>query len=157
MFLKLLYTLTIGITLTGLTAEASLFGGTSGGGGGAYVCRDKYNQIINSELLDLWEAKKLAKLDISRSEESIEIQIERALSKFPSHYIIPSAKLTFLDKIKNELKIIQSSAHRLDDSNDISLQAPTDSNTNYQKRGCPLEGMMFYDGELGHVVYIGDT
>lgn len=122
--------------------------GTSGGGG-AFVCRDSQKNILNSELLDLWEAKYLNRLTIDKSNEGIETQIERAFSNLDKFHT------PYLDTIKEELEIILNKAIALPKG--VTIKAPTDANNNYEKPGCPLEGMMFYDGDLDHVVYNPET
>ena len=47
---------------------------------------------------------------------------------------------------RSKIPFIFSKARILGD--DIALPAPADADEHYQKKGCPLEGMMYYDGEL---------
>ena len=113
--------------------------GTSGGGG-AFVCRDLNNNITSTYLLDLWEAEKINNLDILFSNESPEDQVHHAIDKLNK---IDSYLAAETEK---QVELIFNSARNLPD--DITLPAPTDANSRYQKKNCPLEGMMFYDGDL---------
>ncbi len=118
----------------------ALAGNGTSGGGGAFVCRDADQNIKSSHLLDLWEAKKIFKLDIVISNDSVEAQIAQALAK------LASADPLLAAKTAEYIPILFLNARQLDD--DISLPAPEDAANRYQMRGCPLEGMMFYDGDF---------
>lgn len=123
----------------GLCLNAFAGNGTSGGGG-AFVCRDLNNNITSTYLLDLWEAEKINNREILFSNESPEDQIKNAidkLNKVDSYLAAETAQ---------QVELIFNSARNLPD--DITLPAPTDANSRYQKKNCPLEGMMFYDGDL---------
>lgn len=113
--------------------------GTSGGGG-ALVCRDGNGIILSSHLLDLWEGEQLLNLNIIKTNESVDMQVNRALEK------LGKADSLLASKTYDLMIPLFSHARILGD--DVSLPAPTDADSRYQKKGCPLEGMMYYDGEL---------
>lgn len=130
-------------------ASLSRAGGVDGGGGGAFVCRDSKGNLLNSELLDLWEAGKINQLEIERSQDEIDIQIENAILK------LDPLLTEFLNPIRLEVKTIMANARAL--SADVGLPVPKDANPKYQKKNCSLEGMMYFDGDLNKVFYNMET
>lgn len=57
-------------------------GGVDGGGGKSVVCRNDQQQIISAQSLDLYEGRTLYGLHIQTSDESMNLQIEKALKTF---------------------------------------------------------------------------
>ncbi len=114
-------------------------GPSTSGGGGAFVCRDSKGQVTSSELLDLWEAKNLLNWKVEYSKDPVDTQIQKALSrlKLIDTYIA--------DVVEKELIKIRAEAFYLPST--IALNAPVDANHLYTKPGCPLEGMLYYDGD----------
>lgn len=123
-------------------------GGVDAGGGGAFVCRNADGSVRDSELLDLWEANVVRKWPISRSNESVDAQIEKALTRLAS--IDP----TFATYISAEVREIQASYEVL--PSNIAVAPPTDALNGYMKPGCPLEGMMYFDGDLNRMRLSGN-
>lgn len=114
-------------------------GGASTGGGGAYVCRDRKGHVVDSELLDLWEARERRKWDIPYTNESVTKQLDRALTK------LKKIDSTFHRAVVEDLKYVRENVENLPANQ--SIQAPNDALAGYYKTGCPLEGMMLFDGE----------
>lgn len=108
------------------------------GGGGAYVCRDSSGDIISSELVDVWEAKNVYSEPILISNDPVEAQIERAIKR------IRLVNSKFADRVEANLNHILANILYL--KSGVALSPPLDALPNYQKAGCPLEGMMLYDG-----------
>lgn len=130
------------VLLTSLFFTSSIIyaGNGSSGGGGAFVCRNKDNQIKSSHLLDLWESQYILNLNVPLSNDRVEDQIATALNKLSlAHPLLAKETAKYIT-------IIFSKAHILDD--EIALPAPEDADPHYQKKDCPLEGMMFFNGKL---------
>jgi hypothetical protein len=115
--------------------------GTSGGGG-AFVCRDNEKNILSSYLLDLWEAQKINNQEIVFSNVSSEEQINNAIEK------LNKVDSYLASETAQQVELIFNSARYLPDDISLPAPAPADANSKYQKKDCPLEGMMFYDGDL---------
>jgi hypothetical protein len=127
------------LLLSGLQAQAICPSGPStSGGGGAFVCRDSNGQVTSSELLDLWEAKNLLNWKVEYSKDPVDAQIKKALSR------LASVNSHIASEVEKELVKIRSEAFYLPAT--IALNAPLDANHLYTKPGCPLEGMLYYDG-----------
>jgi len=121
-----------------LTAHASFAGGdgdTGGvdsGGGGAFKCADG-----KTELLDLWEGEALYDLSITRSNEDVAVQFNRAVNKLAAiDSALPGELTAIAQKLFTEHIPLKAG---------IELEPPRDANSNYKKAGCSLVGMMFYD------------
>lgn len=114
-------------------------GGASTGGGGAFVCRDGAGQIVDAELLDLWESRERRRWDIPYTNEDVALQIETAVSK------LKSVDIQFYERVVADLRYVQANVEWLPATQDIN--PPADAMAGYVKPGCPLEGMMLFDGE----------
>jgi len=133
----------IGLGVSALLVFVNLAyaGASSGGGGGAFVCRDHTTgEIKNSELLDLWEGRNIQGWAIPASADPVDAQIAAALSK------LKSIDELLYQKTLSELNHIQTTVNYLPD--DAALPPPADANLKYAKKDCPLEGMMYYDGNF---------
>lgn len=107
-------------------------GGVDSGGGGALLCADG-----KTELLDLWEGEALYNLNITRSNEAVITQFNRAVEKLGSYDSALPAEITAIaHKLFSEKESLKAG---------MELEPPRDANTNYKKAGCTLTGMMFYD------------
>ena len=140
---KILSTLIILLPLTAL-AE----GGINGGGGGAYVCRNPKGKILESRLVDLWEAEntpfqwphKTGKLHITYTNKvSAEEQFSAAMKK------LATADASLAKEVEEEKNAIFANKNSLDPS--ISISLPDDLKAGYFPSGCPAEGMMFFNGD----------
>jgi hypothetical protein len=118
---------------------ASTAGTESGGGGGALVCRSSQGEILSSHLLDLWEGKNIHNYKITLSDEPVIDQIDRALRKLSIYAPEVARKAAVL------IDPMFKQAQWLGD--EVELAVPEDAKNKYQKRNCPLEGMMYYDGD----------
>lgn len=116
----------------------------SGGGGGAFVCRDggfgSGTEIVSSELLDLWEAVNIHGWPITYSNAPVEEQIHNALEKFNDYYPMLKEDLRVeLDYLMQNIRVLPPN---------VIIMPPQDAHNLYGKRGCPLEGMMYYNGTV---------
>ncbi len=115
-----------------LTAHASFAGGVDSGGGGAFMCADG-----KTELLDLWEAEALYDLSITRSNEDVISQFNRAANKLAAiDSALPAEVTAIAQKLFTDKVSLKAG---------IELEPPRDANSNYKKSGCSLVGMMFFD------------
>lgn len=112
--------------------------GTSGGGG-AFVCTNADGAIASSELVDLWEARNLDNLNIVNSDQEYWQQAEAALNRFVT--ILPSLGKEMIEQLHD----IKTRVYFV--PNNVGLAPPSDVNHGYQKPGCPLAGMMYYDSK----------
>jgi hypothetical protein len=132
--------LVLGSILSVLLSSGLTFaGGASSGGGGAYVCKDANGNITSAHLLDLWEATNIRGLNIPLTFEPRLLQIERALTK------LATLDPEIAAETRKQIGPIFQNAHSL--SGDVLLAPPSDADSNYEMAGCPLTGMMFYDGD----------
>ncbi|MGE3975095.1 MAG: hypothetical protein AB7F59_11275 [Bdellovibrionales bacterium] len=105
----------------------------AGNGGGGFVCPNS----VDNELLDLWEAKNLLKLNIVRSEAAVDEQVASLLSR-----------LKRIDNILGELT--EKELTRLpwvDIEPEVEISFPKDANSAFQKPGCRPIGFALYVDE----------
>ena len=135
------HALALTVTLTTVGFFSAAFAGTKdGGGGGALVCRNQNGKITQVELLDLWESRELRKHQIKYDDvTSVEEQVQNAIKK------IATLDDTLAELTAESWKHIQDN-NTEDIGPNIALTPPTDAYNQYFKPGCPLEGMMYYDG-----------
>lgn len=126
--------------LFSLALSLNAFAGKEGGGGGAFVCRNSANEIMNSELLDLWEGREIIGWNIPYSNDPVETQLHKAIDK------LKNVDTGLYQLVLKELAHIQSTVRYF--PADVTISAPDDAMNQYQKTGCPLEGMMYYDGNF---------
>lgn len=105
------------------------------------VCRDANGKITSSELLDLWESRNLHSLQIPISADNYELQANAAIER------IAFFDTGFAKAVRSNLEYINQNIVNL--PSNIALTPPTDASPIYQKPGCPLEGMMYFDGTQG--------
>lgn len=123
-------------------------GPNDGGGGGGFICRTENGKIKphGVELLDLWEGRnnelpwgsQVKKLNIPYTNEPVDLQINRAMQKL---FKIDPA---LYEKVVNDLNYIKT--HRDPLSPNKIIYPPVDALNTYGKPGCPLGGMMYFDG-----------
>jgi hypothetical protein len=122
-------------TLTSAQTSAvpsKMMGPGLGGGGGAFVCRNGSGEVLNSELLDLWEAREILGWQVPYSEEPIETQLIRAILKIQAY------DSGLYQLIQNETATLRTNARML--GNEVTIAPPGDAFPQYSKTGCPLEG-----------------
>ncbi|MBL7670234.1 MAG: hypothetical protein JNM39_07085 [Bdellovibrionaceae bacterium] len=124
----------------GFSAKA---GGASTGGGGAFVCTNSDGTILSSELIDLWEGIHIKKRNIPYTDEPVDQQIYRAISK------LESLDWRFFHSVVKNLYYIRSHVAQM--GADIDIAPPLDAQNTYQKPNCPPRGMMLFDGETEHL------
>lgn len=128
------------------TISCYLWAGTAvSGGGGAFVCRDAQGNVRSAELLDLWETQYVYGDKVVESNEDVDVQIDRVLGNLEVY------SPTFAAEIRNELSLQRELFESI--APDVAISAPKDALNVYGKRGCPLEGMMYYDVELKKIRY----
>ena len=128
------------VTLLMILPKAALAetGGVSSGGGGAFVCKVG-GKIQSAELLELWDARENRGQNIPYTNEAVDLQIQRALTKLSS--IDPA----FAVQVTYDLEYVR--AHRVDLPITRDIDKPVDAMNAYTKPNCPLQGMMYFDGE----------
>lgn len=131
------------LLLTGATAQAK-HGGTSSGGGGAFVCRNPDGTVASAELLDLFEAREINGIAVTASDEPFLDQAEKAVERIG--FFDP----VFAAEVDKNVAFVLEHQHVLSDA--VTIPPPNDANPNYQKTGCPLEGMMYFDGERNELM-----
>lgn len=122
-------------------------GGSIGGGGGAYVCRDAEGNIKKSMLVDLWEGSRVPaknnlakpKLRIVRSNIDPKIQFEKAMTK------LATVDLELADDVRAQQKVIFENAFPI--PSDQQIATPSDLQTTYFPKNCDPEGMMFFNAD----------
>lgn len=132
-------------------------GTVTSGGGGAYVCRDRQGNITSSHLVDLWEAANIPSKwnwpleerlseqtafvinPILKNEESAQVQFEKALAK------VAVVDFDLAESIRKMKEEIFGNTNKLPER--ISISVPEDLKTGYFPTGCPVEGMMYYNGD----------
>lgn len=133
-----------------LTSALARAGGASTGGGGAFVCRDEATGAIqSSELLDLWEGRLIQTWNIPLTNDPVDQQISKALLK------LSKVDTGLFRRALQELSNIQAKAQYLPP--EVSFPVPTDTLSIYSKAGCPLEGMMLYDGSFDRLNIASET
>ncbi len=142
--------------LCGLLASHSALGGSvpeisagtkDGGGGGVYLCRDSAGQVQKALLADLWEATetpfrwphKRGAILLNRTQEAAQIQYARALAK------LASADPVLAAEVEKERKAIWGNVNFLRE--EMMISVPDDLKVGYYPRGCPVEGLMYYNNE----------
>ena len=137
------------------SAQERMRSGTgSSGGGGAYVCRDAEGKIIPKKVrfADLWEAEKdpwmwptmsnPGTLVIRRhNESSWQQQLDRAFDKLRK--INPK----YADAVYHSYRDLV--AHQYVLGADVASVVPTDFDIMKFPKGCPREGMLFYNNKTG--------
>ncbi len=93
-------------------------GGVDGGGGKSVVCRDDQNNIISAQSLDLYEGRTMYGLNIPTSDETMELQIDRALKTFPTRQSIIELNVTTV-KEKMTLLAAGTQLSEVNDSYDV--------------------------------------
>ncbi|MGZ3711530.1 MAG: hypothetical protein ACXVBE_07225 [Bdellovibrionota bacterium] len=129
------------MVLTGLSlvsTHAYAAGGSDGGGGGAFVCRNADKSVKNTELLDLFEAREVSGLEIRKNEEkSVEVQIKEAID------FLTGIESDLGDRTREAWEFIKKNS--TEGSPSLVILPPTDAFTKFAKKDCPLEGMMYFD------------
>ena len=132
------------ISLFLLPLAAAHAGVISGGGGGAFVCRDKATgAVLDSELVDLFEARANNVKVKYDNVTPIKKQVEDAIAKL--RIIAPE----FGEEVLKAWPEVY--AHRAG-SDDTEIDVPTDVDKHYSKKGCKLEGMMYFDDRHQNLV-----
>ncbi len=115
-------------------------GNDAGHGGGAFICDDP----TRSEFLDLYEARESG-LNILQSISSVEVQIQKALTKLKS----VSKQFKDIDKTYAEVR----AARRVPVPTGLDLAWPSDALNKYAKGGCKAKAIMiFHDKKNKHDV-----
>jgi hypothetical protein len=114
--------------------------GTEGHGGGAFICPDP----SQSEFYDLWEAENpqfnkadtLPALNIARSNDPVETQVQNAFNRFKVSPFIYNAILSVYADVKNAKRIPLPAG--------VDLSWPVDENNQYIKSGCSAKAVILY-------------
>jgi len=114
-----------------------------GNGGGAIVCVQK-DGSITAQLLDLREDIQNNALNISRSNDPKEVQLERALQKLS---VVNSGTATLVQKMREFLATLPSRTYTLDETDPYQLPPPndTDLSTIKREKNCSLQSVASYD------------
>jgi hypothetical protein len=137
----------ISYLFSALHVTTALAGGTSSGGGGAYVCRDRNGQMSSAKLVDLWESEnspfewgngtQVLKVDYDNATPEQQ-QVDNALTKLDSFdTTLGSTVRLLVDEIRKNVRPLPSG---------VALTVPNDLQTDYFPVGCPPEGMLRYNG-----------
>lgn len=122
----------------------------SGGGGGAFVCRDANNGVMSSELLDFWEAREISDLTLIHDNVlSVDDQFERAAARLAT---IDSDLAAQTRKNYEFIKM-----HTSKRGPKVRIDPPKDANNQMSDGKCPLEGMMFFDDDRKRLVVKKDA
>lgn len=138
------------LMLSASTASAFALtdGANSSGGGGAYVCRDSSNQIVQSHLVDLWESAHIpfAWPGLSQTTISVLLTNGQTVDDLLGQSIarLRNIDFAFAGLVEAQLDHVRSNQNFL--PADTSIQLPSDLNTDYFPTGCRPEGMMRYNG-----------
>ncbi len=135
------FILALGI-LFSVDASARDGAGTSGGGG-AFACWNADGTIRDAELVDLWEARNLDGQEIPTFPQDKWEQASGAVARLREFH--PGlAKVVDLD-----LAVVRQKFFFVPPN--VQLAPPNDVNPIYQKPGCPLFGMMYFDNVRGRL------
>jgi len=138
------------LVATSATTTTYAAGGASTGGGGAFVCRNAATgKVESSELLDLWEGRAIAGWNINDNDNPVDLQVGNALIK------LKAFDSSLYERVQREMLLIRKSAKYFPVA--VSFPAPADANPRYSKTGCPLEGMMLYDGDYNRLSVASET
>lgn len=77
-------------------------GGVDGGGGKGIVCRDSSNNIKSAEILDLYEGRTMYGLEIIKSSEPMDAQIDKALEKLSNNLSVSA----FVSLVKKKMVLL---------------------------------------------------
>lgn len=141
------------MTAVSIFSSFAVARGTQGsGGGGGFDCyqADRLGSPRKFVyLLDLWEGENLPiggpYLTIPRSSEPVEVQFDRAAAKL---HQFDSSLPAQLKEIAGELF-----RNKVETTSDVELPFPSDALTKYTKKDCRPVGIMYFDGEIGKLVY----
>lgn len=133
----------LGLGFSALSCWNATAGVISGGGGGAFVCRDGANQVVAVELVDLFEAEANGITIHYDDGVPVAAQVAAAIQKLSPIY--PA----FAEQVQKEWTIVQA---RQAGGPDVVVDTPTDVDKHYSKRGCSLEGMMYFDDVRGNLI-----
>lgn len=130
-----------GFILTFIFCQLAFAGGVSSGGGGAMVCRDPNSgAVISAQLLDLWEGQNIRGWKIKDSYSNVDGHLAIALDQIKRLNTVLAAGIQKeIEKIRSERILLPSG---------VEIQPPQDALNKYKQKGCALEGMMLYDGDL---------
>ena len=133
--LGLLFTL----NLAQAESEGDAEGPRTGGGGGAYVCRNAGKEIESVELLDLFETRELDGQAIAYDDQTPpEQQVDQALERLREIHPDFAAQT---GRAWNQIK-----GHITWGSDKLDIKPPNDARSHFSKKDCELEGMMYYNG-----------
>lgn len=107
-------------------------GGVDGGGGKGIVCRYNDGSIQSSELLDLYEGRTVYNLNIIKSNETIDSQIEKALKTFTKE---PDLIKAYISLVKKNMVFLPKGSELKDVNDSFDVLFPT---------GCKAEQLAHY-------------
>jgi hypothetical protein len=133
-------------------SQAWATGTATSGGGGAFVWRDAENNVVKSELIDLWEAENIAfnwpngvgtiviPL-LSKGSAKTDDLINDAITRLAQYDSVLAAQ------VRSDYAYISQHVNDLPPT--IEIELPDDLKVAYFPEGGPPEGMMRYNGITG--------
>src|SRR5690348_14218204 len=79
--MKVIFGVALQSALLFLAITQSAYAEKEGGGGAAAVCRDERGRILSAQLLDIYEGVVRFRMNIPKSNESSDLQLNKAVSK----------------------------------------------------------------------------
>ena len=130
----------------GLSTHFAYAGAVDGGGGGAFVKRDAAGQILDVDLLDLFEVEEIKGYKVVKNNDrAVNEQVEAIL------LLLKSIDYTAWSDTTQAWQIVKT--HQRLTKVGIKIEKPADAHNRFHKDGYEFEGMMYFD-DLSDLLYI---